>query len=376
MNDLIAKIPSLLTGRYLLAYFIPVLVLVAGHAVVAAAAFGFDLAGVLFNGDKWNLAPSIVLLLAVVASSYVLAPFYRIARAMLEGAHLPGWMARQMRSHEARRRNNLERQFNEAAKKIEKAKEEAKKAATKSGEESADTESKAESERVAQPLPALKFNYLRRRKSKWVVRTEQLETKQATAEPTEMADIKTMDYDLMMAQAAIQFEFSDVEIHPTRIANLRAALRQYAAARYGMDFELFWGQLAAAKAGDAAFEALHEASETRMQFVTNMFFVACTFFPWLLIGFFKTHLWLLSSIVAAASALAAFIYYRAVVESFRSMIIERRAAIDIHRFDVMKALRLPKPQNLDIEKRTWTDAHRHVAYGEPITIAYEAGDWK
>lgn len=319
MNDLIGKLSSLASGRFLLAYFVPILTFVASNLVLINECF--PEAGVLeafYKDGEWKPFASIPLLIGVIGLAYVLAPLSNVARAILEGSLWPNWLQEIGRSSEQRKREDLNAAFDSAATEIDIADE--------------DPENRD--------------------------KREEAETR------------------LNVALARYQFSFSHREVEPTSLGNLRAALRDYAAVRYGIEFEIFWEQLKIVKAGDAGFESSIADSDARLEFTINMFFVAATFLPWPFVALWSVEESWLAVWLATATLIALIVYYGAIKEAYRNVIYARRAALDVFRFDVLRALRLRRPAGLANEKLIWEAVHRHAAFGESPAILYGWDDWK
>jgi hypothetical protein len=135
---------------------------------------------------------------------------------------------------------------------------------------------------------------------------------------------------------------------PTMLGNVLRAGEDRPKARYGMDSVLLWPHVhALLRPGIAAAvdDQRDQLDATARMSATLLIAAAISF------GLLVTHGWWLAlpaallvlSLVAYRSAIAAGVAYATVVN----------AAIDLHRFDLLQALHLGLPHDLEAERRQW-----------------------
>jgi hypothetical protein len=150
--------------------------------------------------------------------------------------------------------------------------------------------------------------------------------------------------------------FAVAELAPTRLGNDVAALRSYCDTRYSFDFDLFWPRLYLVMKNQKIVEKLTMAKIqvdfSILSLVLSILFLAI----WLVIlfawGKSLTTLWIVVIIGPPMIAL----WLRMVHESYSAFAELVRAAIDVSRFDLLEALRLPLPASTEAEKKIWKQA--------------------
>jgi len=135
---------------------------------------------------------------------------------------------------------------------------------------------------------------------------------------------------------------------PTMLGNVLRAGEDLPRARYGLDSVLLWPHMhALLRPGIAAAvdDQRDQLDATARMSATLLVAAAVSF------GLLVTHGWWLTvpaallvlSLVAYRSAIAAGVAYATVVN----------AAIDLHRFDLLRALHLDLPRDLEAERHRW-----------------------
>jgi hypothetical protein len=147
--------------------------------------------------------------------------------------------------------------------------------------------------------------------------------------------------------------FGDAELAPTRLGNDVAAVRSYCLTRYGIEFDFFWPRLELTMKNDKLSAALTTA---RIQFDFSVLSLTLTVVftvAWLaILGRYGQSLVTLL-LVVAVGPLAAAIWLWIVHASYSAYAELVRSTIDLCRFDLLQALRLPLPSNAEAEMKTW-----------------------
>jgi hypothetical protein len=149
----------------------------------------------------------------------------------------------------------------------------------------------------------------------------------------------------------LRFPQNTVRLGPTALANLAEVHREYGLQRYGLDVEVFWLRLLKIVKADSDFYPILDDAKTQLDFSVAMTAI---------LGF-TTALWFLPSmllarnlypylIVAAIGPLATAIFYRIVFQNYRTFSEAVRSAVDLYRFDLLRALNIELPGNSTEEK--------------------------
>jgi hypothetical protein len=90
------------------------------------------------------------------------------------------------------------------------------------------------------------------------------------------------------------------------------------------------------------------------------------------LGFLASYGWWL--LVPAGALVLAWLSYRATVAAALAYGEGLQAAFVLHRFDLIGALHLPLPANLDAEKTENARLSAFLLRGEPVNFVYDHGD--
>jgi hypothetical protein len=159
----------------------------------------------------------------------------------------------------------------------------------------------------------------------------------------------------LRARAKRYKDFARMELAPTRLGNSAAGLRDYCDTRYGIAFEAFWPRfLLVVASKDAKLSDTIAASKIQLDFsilcftLTIASLAGWTVALWL----WGRSLWTAAAIFIAGPALA-WAWLKIVQSSYAAFAEVARSGIDLHRFDLLDAMNLPRPQRSDDEPRIW-----------------------
>jgi hypothetical protein len=154
------------------------------------------------------------------------------------------------------------------------------------------------------------------------------------------------------------------EHFPTRLGNSLRAAEVHPRDAYGMDSVVLWPRLVA-----VVPEPLVKSIDgTRMALDFLIVIVAGTSFFSLFaavaiaVGHGGRALWIT---VVATSASVAYLAYCGAVAAARDYGDQIRTAFDLHRFELLDALRVPLPMNRSEERRLWSEVNELVRGSEP-----------
>ena len=160
----------------------------------------------------------------------------------------------------------------------------------------------------------------------------------------------------------------------TELANLVEIQREYGLDRFGLDSELFWLRMLKLAQADKDFYPLLDDAKTQLDFaVAVTVLLGLTVLIWLPLSLlFATSVWPYL-LVTGLCLPAVVIFYRIVIQAYITYAEIMRAALDLYRFDVLKALHIPLPKDLAEEQDTWRKLAR-LAAGGGVELTYQHGD--
>lgn len=151
----------------------------------------------------------------------------------------------------------------------------------------------------------------------------------------------------------IQFPVDLASVGPTRMANVAELYSDYAIKRYQLDPEVFWLHLQRSAAADEKFRPILEEARLKLDVSVAMAMACALGSLWAVaIGVWghSVPLLLLTGVGLPAAAL---LFYRATITNLGVYGEAVRATVDLFRFDVLKALRLPLPADSEAERELW-----------------------
>lgn len=182
--------------------------------------------------------------------------------------------------------------------------------------------------------------------------------------------------------------FGDGSVRPTRFGNVAETIQSYAATRYFLNLDAFWTRLQQVLQGHEAFYAALQDAKTQLDFTVAMF--------WLTVGtagvWFAIFLFMAAGVpvpflafaiggpllallpflaVALAGPALALLWYRLGVTAYVTFAQVVRSAVDLYRFELLRALHVALPADLARERRLWDALNRISAYGERVDLRYE-----
>jgi hypothetical protein len=158
------------------------------------------------------------------------------------------------------------------------------------------------------------------------------------------------------------------QLLPTRLGNALRAAESRAGEPYGLDAVVAWPRLypLLGEAVRALVDDQRDALDLAARFCVVFAAGAA-----ISLGLLVTHgAWLL---VPAGCALLAWLSYRGAVAAAFAYGEGIRAAIDLHRFDLLGALHLPLPRTLEEERALNRDLSSFLRQGWPVDLAYAHG---
>ena len=166
--------------------------------------------------------------------------------------------------------------------------------------------------------------------------------------------------------------FPGDELAPTRMGNIAGAVHSYAEVRYGISLEFFWPRLRFALGEQKSLLDAIATAESRLNFLLLLVF-QMSFFAlfWSIELVVVAGYPLLFLAVAVGAPVAARTAYLLACEAYVHYGDLLRTALDLHRFQMLRAFRLRLPSSNEYEIKLWHRLRRALAQGEREHVAYD-----
>ena len=158
-------------------------------------------------------------------------------------------------------------------------------------------------------------------------------------------------------------------VRPTRIGNIIESYTDYSYTRYRIEPEAFWPHLQQ-HIGDALKAQLAD-TRTMLYFALTLASLAIGYGSiCLVVGprLWLTPLWFLYALI---SFIIAWVSYRVAVVAAEAFGDVFRACFDVHRLDLLRALRRRIPPSLAIERERWKQLSQLIMYGDTTVTDFE-----
>jgi hypothetical protein len=165
-------------------------------------------------------------------------------------------------------------------------------------------------------------------------------------------------YEKLIANKQLRYPYALDNIGPTRMANLSEVHREYGIRHYGLDIEFFWVRLLKMIKNDPDLYPILEQAKNQLDYsVTTTVLIGIATLFWLILSYlFCSTVYPFLMILVVGGSFAR-IFYSIAVQNYRSFVETVRSALDLHRFDLLKALHIPLPPDSVAEKALWTQIY-------------------
>lgn len=168
-----------------------------------------------------------------------------------------------------------------------------------------------------------------------------------------------------------RYPLDQMNIGPSRLANVQEAQRADLVQSYGIDIGVFWSSLQKIAAGDEKFAAILENSKSRLDFSVALAAVTAIFtLCWLLFYGFIASSWTLYLIVAGVAVVATIITRQLVLLNYQSFAETVRTTVELFRFELLKSMHVPLPPDSEAEKQTWSWLAQSLQVGNRNKVTY------
>lgn len=161
-------------------------------------------------------------------------------------------------------------------------------------------------------------------------------------------------YARLLADRRLRYPQDLADMGPTRMANLSEIHRDYGIQHYGLDIEFFWLRLLKVIKNDADFYPILEVTKNQLDYsVTVTVLISMSTAAWVVLSYLFCPSVIPFMGVCAIGGFLAWVFYSITVQNYRAFAEAVRSAMDLHRFDLLKALHIGLPADSVAEKSLW-----------------------
>jgi hypothetical protein len=161
-------------------------------------------------------------------------------------------------------------------------------------------------------------------------------------------------YARLVSDKQMRFPDEISDLGPTRMANLSEVHREYGIQHYKLDIEFFWIRLLKVIKSDADLYPILDGTKNQLDYSVIMtVLIGITTVLWMSMTYWCCASVVPFVVVCVAGVLLTRMFYSITVQNYRSFVEAVRSALDLHRFELLKALHVGLPSNSVQEKAIW-----------------------
>jgi hypothetical protein len=160
----------------------------------------------------------------------------------------------------------------------------------------------------------------------------------------------------------------------TEMGNIARTIRSYALNRYSLDLDVLWSRLQAIVQGKKEFFSSLQDAKTQLDFLVSLCWVTAVFWIlWSVLVPLYSHDYLLFGIIMFAGPALTWLWYRLACESYTAFADLMRTSVDLYRFELLDAMNLPRPRDLDDENALWERVAQAIGFEDSdVHFEYKA----
>jgi hypothetical protein len=391
ISSIVDRLQTLFGWGYILAGILPALLFIGVSVLVANAAWSVTDGAITWLSNvisDQTLISLVILVLALAIIGFIIWAMNPLLRQILEGSHLPGFLVRSMTSRHRAELEKLERSILSLQLEVIKFRRASKHSPT--------WLEVLRSARVAGESAAHSVNPGGTLRSTWV----RLSLDRALRQSIKYTDMQALGWllmqDLQVCSAArnrslnwMQDDYhrlydyasgmhenkyikaiaerrskypDESDLAPTIFGNAAALHRDYGIARYGLDIEFFWSRLQTIVIKDTNLAPIIDRLRLQLDFSVSMVWTfALLAVVWLTAFAVVTVEWWLYTLLVGGCILAALAFYETGVRHYRTFSDAVQAAVDLHRFELLKTLHIALPLSPVLERSLWPRIEANTA---------------
>lgn len=177
----------------------------------------------------------------------------------------------------------------------------------------------------------------------------------------------------VLLQNDLNSNFGAQDTAPTKMGNIANTIQSYVMRRYNCNLEVLWSNLMQIIKKDEKAQATLMEAKTQLDFL-----IACCWLTllsgaiWAAICFTIAPSRAGFLLAALGGPFVAYLWYRAAAEQYRTFADVAMTLFDMFRLDLLQAMHLPAPADVDEERVTWAALDRLMTFGQEENFRYEA----
>ena len=172
-------------------------------------------------------------------------------------------------------------------------------------------------------------------------------------------------------QNELNSNFGAQEIAPTKMGNIANTIQSYVMRRYRCNLEVLWTNLMQLVQKDDQARTMLMEAKTQLDFlVACCWLTLLTGIIWSVMAFTITPARLGFLLAALGGPLGAYLWYRAAAEQYRSFADVAMTLFDSFRFDLLQAMHLQAPADVEQERTMWAAIDKLMTFGEEGNFRY------
>jgi hypothetical protein len=383
IGSLLDRLQGLLSRAFLLGGFIPVFIFLLIDAALAYALLPGvrDYAGYWFRVASDHVAIScLVIVLITFFGGLAVWSLNAWFRQFLEGRYLPGMLRSQLQKSQYNQFMQMNDKLDAMKRDLFDYRGEVDDRSLQKGLKAARIEGTNSGN--ANPVSAEVFRQagqLRSRRRNWqnisfTAIREYYTALEAELRTNSADDVKDLDklqteftqlvdygaerlegrYARLVSDKRMRFPDEISDFGPTLMANLSEVHREYGIRHYKLDIEFFWIRLLKVIQSDADLYPILEGTKNQLDYsVTMTVLIGIASVLWAVLSYLCCVSVIPFLTVLVAGWLLTSIFYSITVQNYRSFVETVRSALDLHRFELLKALHIGLPTNSVEEKMIW-----------------------
>jgi hypothetical protein len=153
-------------------------------------------------------------------------------------------------------------------------------------------------------------------------------------------------------------------IAPTRLGNIAGTLRSYASSRYGLPLDLLWTRFQRVVQDDEKLNGTLQDAKVQLDFLVSLAWLAGLFVvAWSVALAIYSRALGTYLLLALAGPFLVYLLYWLACQAYLTFAEVVRSAVDLRRFDLLAALRIPPPAYPDQEREVWGRVGAWLGHG-------------
>jgi hypothetical protein len=164
----------------------------------------------------------------------------------------------------------------------------------------------------------------------------------------------------------------------TEMGNIARTIRSYGLNRYSFDLDVLWSRLQPIVQQKKDFYGSLQDAKTQLDFLISLCWVSAVFWIlWaILVPLYSHYDYKLFGLIMFAGPAFTWLWYRLACESYTAFADLMRTSVDLYRFELLDALNLQRPRDLNDENVLWNRIAQAIGFADTDVHFEYKGDKK